>query len=365
MRLLPVDSLPPGSVLGRDVLLPGSSAPLLRRGVTLTDRYARALRDKGVASVYVEDELSEGIVPVRALTPETEHRTVTAVSGAIAEASEALSAGRGLSAKAIDDLSDVAMLIAAEVHGMPDIALHLSDMMGADRYLLQHVVDVTALGTVLAARTFRQHGWIDFKGERRRDDVDPRLAKIALGLLLHDIGKLAIPQAILDKPGALDAAEWEVVRRHPLLGVEMLGDHVSYLIKAVVRQHHERWDGSGYPDGLADDGIHQFARIAAVADVYDAVTSERSYKPPLRPHEGVRVIERGEGTDFDPEVVAVFSRVVMPFPPGEEVVLADGRTGLVVDVDPNAPYEPRVRVRGPGGSVEEIDRALLAVPVAV
>ncbi|HWT91522.1 MAG TPA: HD-GYP domain-containing protein [Solirubrobacteraceae bacterium] len=366
MRLVPLSQLVPGTTLAQDIHVPGDAGPpLLRRGIALDARYVKALAGKGVTSVWVEDSLSEGFQPARALTPETERRTVAAVGNALSSASDALAAGRGLSPKAVEELSDVALLIADEVHGAPDVALHLTDMMGADKYLLQHIIDVTALGTVLAARLFRQNGWVDYDGRRRRDSVDPRLAKIALGLLLHDIGKLAIPAEILQKEGPLDEREWAVMRTHPTAGTKLLGDNVSFLIRAVVKQHHERWDGTGYPDNLAGDQIHQFARIAAVADVYDAVTSERVYKPAKKPHEGVTIIEQGDGTDFDPEVVSVFSRVVMPFPPGSEVTLADGREGLVVDVDPRNPYEPTVRVLTDTGRVEEIKRALLAVPVSV
>jgi HD-GYP domain-containing protein (c-di-GMP phosphodiesterase class II) len=366
MRLIPISSLPTNATLGQDVHVPGSDGPpLLRRGVTLTDAYIRALAGKGVVTVWIEDALSEGVLPVRAISPETQRRALTAVANALADATSALTAGRGLSQKAVDELSDVAQLIALEVHSAPDVALHLADMLGADQYLLQHVVDVTALGTVLAGRLFRQNGWVDHVGKRRRDQVDPRLAKIALGLLLHDIGKLATPEEILNKPGPLTPEEWIVMRRHPAQGAEMLGDNVSFLIRAVVKQHHERWDGTGYPSGLDGEEIHQFARIAAVADVYDAVTSLRVYKAPMLPHEGVTIIEQGEGHEFDPEVVAIFSRVVMPFPPGSEVTLDDGREGFVVDVDPRSPYEPTVRVRRQNGTIEEIQRALLAVPVTV
>ena len=366
MRLLSLPLVPRNAKLGQDVYIPGSEGPpLLRAGVELNDRYLAALKGKGIVSVFIEDELSEGVTPQRVITAETQHRAMNAVATALSDASQALSSGRGLSAKAVDELNDVAQLIALEVHSAPDVALHLADMMGADKYLLQHVVDVTALGTVLASKLFRQNGWIDHEGKRRRDHVDPRLAKIALGLLLHDIGKLSVPEEILEKKGPLSDEEWVVMRRHPQMGADMLGDNISFLIRAVVKSHHERWDGSGYPEGLADEQIHQFARIAAVADVYDAVTSERVYRKAMKPHEGVAIINQGEGTDFDPEVVAVFSRVVMPFPPGSEVELADGRFGLVVDVDPRAPYEPAVRVRNRHGAVEEIDRALLAVPVAV
>src|SRR3712207_6014647 len=150
------------------------------------------------------------------------------------------------------------------------------------------------------------------------------------------------------------------MRKHPVIGCDMLGEDASFLVRAVVRHHHERLDGKGYPDGLAGDRIHQFARIASVADVYDAVTSERSYKSAAPPHVGVEVIQGGVGTAFDPEVVAVFNKVVVPYPPGYEVDLADGRKGVVVEVDLDAPFEPHVRVRNDDGTVEEIQRAPLA-----
>jgi HD-GYP domain-containing protein (c-di-GMP phosphodiesterase class II) len=365
MRLVTLEKLSPGSVLGEDLHVPGTDGPpLLRRGVTLNDRYVGALQSKGILSVWIDDALSEGVIPERVLSSDTERRAIRAVGAALTDAGTALAGGRGLSARAVEDLSDVATLIAQEVHATPHVALHLADMMGADRYLLQHVVDVTALGTVLAGHLFRRHGWTDHLGRRRKDAIDPRLAKIALGLLLHDIGKLAIAPEILNKTTRLDATEWAQVRRHPEVGAEMLGDNVSFLIRAVVRQHHERWDGTGYPAGKAGEDIHEFARIAAVADVYDAVTSDRSYRKAMKPHEGVRVIEEGKGRHFAPEVVAVFKRVVLPFPPGAEVELADGRRGLVVVADHEAPYEPTVRVRNADGSIEEIDRAPLALAAA-
>ena len=365
MRLVSLDQLAPGALLGVDVHIAGTDGPpLLRRGVALSDKYIGALRSKGVLAVWIDDALSEGMIPTRVLTTDVERQAVSAVGSALSDASEALSSGRGLSASAVDDLQTVAELIAQEVHASPDMGLHLADMMGADKYLLQHVVDVTALGTVLAARLFRRNGWVDHLGRRRIDDIDPRLAKIALGLLLHDIGKLVIPPEILNKPCALDPDEWEQVRRHPQTGAEMLGENVSFVIRAVVKQHHERWDGSGYPDGKAGDEIHQFARIAAVADVYDAVTSDRPYRRAMAPHEGVKLIQEGEGTHFDPEVVAMFNRVVLPFPPGSEVELADGRMALVVDADYLTPYEPTVRVQHSNGSIEEIQRAPLAVALA-
>jgi HD-GYP domain-containing protein (c-di-GMP phosphodiesterase class II) len=360
MRLVNVAQIEVGAVLAQDVHAGQSGIPLLRRGVGVSERYKRALLENGISTVWVDDELSEGIVPQTVITDETRRKTAGAVGNALNEAKGAMRKGKGLSDNALADLSDMADLITQEVQNTPDVALHLADMMGADQYLLQHVVDVTALGVLLARRTFHDHGWVDFTGRRRFDGVESRLQKIGLGLLLHDIGKLAVPKAVLDKPGKLTDEEWEIMRRHPVIGCDMLGEDASFLVRAVVRHHHERIDGKGYPDGLAGDRIHQFARISSVADVYDAVTSERVYKAAAPPIVGVEVIRQGAGSAFDPEVVAVFNKVVMPYPPGYEVDLADGRRGVVVEVDVNEPYRPHVRIRNGDGSVEEIERAVLA-----
>jgi HD-GYP domain-containing protein (c-di-GMP phosphodiesterase class II) len=121
----------------------------------------------------------------------------------------------------------------------------------------------------------------------------------------------------------------------------------------VVRDHHERWDGLGYPVGRQGDEIHQFARIAAVADVYDAVTSDRPYRAAAPPHVGVRLIREGAGTQFDAHVVEHFLRVAMPYPVGYTIALADGTPGAVVGVDPEEPEYPVVRYRDPAGRLTE------------
>jgi HD-GYP domain-containing protein (c-di-GMP phosphodiesterase class II) len=167
-----------------------------------------------------------------------------------------------------------------------------------------------------------------------------------MGLLLHDIGKLAIGAELVNKPGKLSEAEWKLMKTHPRLGVELLRDTSAWcpLVQAVVLRHHERWDGSGYPDGRRETDIHEMARIAAVADVYDAITSERPYAPAAPTHVGVRAILEGAATQFDPTICEVFSRTVAPFPPGVEVELTDGRQGYVVSVPDGVLDRPVVRL---------------------
>jgi len=135
----------------------------------------------------------------------------------------------------------------------------------------------------------------------------PDMAALELGALLHDVGKIGVPDAILRKPGPLSDEEWVVMRRHPQLGFTMLGG-IDFLAPClpVVLHHHEKWNGSGYPDGLASSAIPLAARIFAVADAYDAITSPRPYKTALPVEIAVERIKDASGTHFDPEIVEAF-----------------------------------------------------------
>jgi ribonuclease P protein subunit RPR2 len=137
-----------------------------------------------------------------------------------------------------------------------------------------------------------------------RDDVS-----IEYGFVLHDVGKIGIPDRILQKPGLLSPEERRAMEQHPLLGYDMLRD-VSFLHGeglAVVRSHHERWDGRGYPDSLEGSENPVAARIFAVADAFDAMTSTRPYRPPRSWQDAAAEIMGQSGLQFDPRVVAAFA----------------------------------------------------------
>lgn len=126
---------------------------------------------------------------------------------------------------------------------------------------------------------------------------------------MHDVGKIAVPDAILRKPTGLDGSEWDVMRQHPTIGSRILDNSTSQLLQAgrvIALHHHERWDGEGYPSGLSGESIPLWGRICAVADVFDAVTSERPYKPAYSNEEATRIIREGRAAHFDPQVVDVF-----------------------------------------------------------
>jgi putative nucleotidyltransferase with HDIG domain len=132
-----------------------------------------------------------------------------------------------------------------------------------------------------------------------------------IGALLHDVGKLLVPADVLNKPGRLDDYEWELVRRHPSAGVELLADiEFPWDVLPIVESHHERWDGGGYPHGLAGEAIPLTARVVCIADVYDALTSRRSYKERFGHEEAMAVMRRDRGRAFDPVLFDAFEQVM-------------------------------------------------------
>jgi len=146
---------------------------------------------------------------------------------------------------------------------------------------------------------------------RRLGISESELTHIKRGSILHDIGKVAIPDHILFKPGPLTEDEWEIMRRHPLIAVDILKP-ISFMpmVLTIPRSHHEKWDGSGYPDGLSGVDIPLYARIFAFADVYDALTSARPYRPAWTKRETFKYILEQAGRHFDPSIVPVFIRMV-------------------------------------------------------
>ena len=197
----------------------------------------------------------------------------------------------------LDELTEMAGRIHDEVMRLDDGDIVFGNGMPAWGYIVEHSIDATVAGLVVGRRLL--------DGAALRD--------LANGLFLQDIGKLALPEAIVQKPGPLAPDEWALMMRHPLLGLEFLrDDSVSAAAKSVVRSHHERWDGSGYPGGLIGEEISQFARIAAVADVFDAVTSDRWHAPAVPAQEGAGIILAGAGTAFDPQVVDAFLHAISP-----------------------------------------------------
>jgi hypothetical protein len=228
---------------------------------------------------------------------QTEHpvslRTRDDARAALARAFEeaAVMPGTLLPHEILAELTEVAGRIVGEVLACKDGDALAGAGAGPALYLVEHSIDATVLGLSMGRR------------------LAPRdaLEELGTGLFLQDIGKLALPPSLVHHPGPLAPDEWELMMQHPRLGLEFLRDDtIPAQAKSVVRSHHERWNGSGYPSALRGEEIPLFPRIAAVADVFCAVTSERFHAHALPRHEGIDVIRAGAGSAFDPDVVDAF-----------------------------------------------------------
>ena len=196
------------------------------------------------------------------------------------------------------------------------IAVRNLDLL--ERVRAQHEATLRALGLALEYRDYETKGHTDRVVDLslafgRALDLDAdELQSLRWGAYLHDLGKVAIPDSILLKPGRLTDEEFVVIRRHTLIGIEMCRD-IPFLptrAREVVRSHHERWDGGGYPDALAGGSIPLLARVFSLVDVFDALTSERPYKRAWSHEAAVAEVREQAGRQFDPDLVPAFLRVV-------------------------------------------------------
>ncbi len=338
MRSVPIQYVQDGAFLG-EAIRDSNGRVLLQKGVKLSASLLTRIKNLGFQTVYINDEYSDNEVEdiVSPQVREKGLRIVKETFEKFQSYSEAKNCDftkrrlQGESESSIQSIKDIGNSIVDDITNAKKIMINLVDIKSLDNYTYQHSVNVTILALVLGVE-------LGLNKNELRD--------LSIGALLHDLGKVFIPKEILLKKDKLTTDELKVVQQHPIKGYEYLKGRrdISALSKIIIMQHHERLDGSGYPDKKANKDIHKFAKIVAIADVYDVLTSDRPHKKAIPPNEALEYIMGSAGRKFDFDMVNIFCRKVMPYPVDSLVKLSNGMIGVVEEITYNYPLRPKIKV---------------------
>jgi putative nucleotidyltransferase with HDIG domain len=326
VRYIGINDLKPGMILANN-LYDNNELILLKANTPLSDFFIKRIQNLEYDGVYIFDD---GDVEKAKFIVSDETR-IKAISK--------------LKKLDIDACMFLANSIVNEIQSSDSLIVEKVSLSSYDNYTYVHSVNVDIFSVIIGIGMGL---------------TNSELELLSQGALLHDIGKMDVPIEILNKPAKLTREEFEEMKRHPEYGLERLrksgGESIAAVIKNAVYSHHENWDGSGYPRGLSGEGIHKFARIIHVADVYDALTAKRVYKDAMNPADAIEYLMANSGTMFDIDVVNTFLHYIAPYPIGCTVLLSSGQQGVVMEN--NEKYLSRPKVKLEGGAVVDMMKKL-------
>ena len=307
MVMLPLSQLKPGMRLAKDVILTDGRL-LLLSGFIIKPLYIKKLESFNVNSVYVDEDLIE-ITDIY-----EEEKLYNHAAATIKNIFTLVREGKSTSA---DVVKETVSELLQKIIENETVMLQLTGIRDIDNYTFLHSIDVCIYSVIL--------------GKRLGYGQDP-LVDLGMGAILHDIGKCKVPMEILQKPAKLTDDEFKEMQLHTAYGYEIIKNAYGFNknIANIAFQHHEKWDGTGYPSGLSGDQIDPFARIVALADVYDALTSDRVYKKKDLPHNAAEYVFKNSGKLFDPLIVEVFVNNMAVYAEGTLVLLNTGELGSVM-----------------------------------
>lgn len=297
---------------------------LLRAGTTNLERFVGSLQQLGITHIYIEDKISDGIEISDIVSEETRLRCQDVLYMTISRFTRE-------GCVDTDDIQGIVEDILEELLLNPDMLLSLNDIGTTDDSTLSHSVNTTIYALILG----RELAYSKLE-----------LKKLAEGTLLHDIGKTLVNPNILYKPAKLTPEEFDYIKKHTTLGYEILKKKstMTEWSRMIALTHHERLDGSGYPNGLKGDEIQQFSRIVAIADVYEALTADRCYRAGWTNLAASEELIKEAANKLDASLTAKFISKIAIYPNGSIVKLSNNEYGIVKEQNANFPYSPIIRV---------------------
>lgn len=342
MRLIPINCAREGQYLGKTIY-DNNGRALLRGGVRLSSVYIKRIKELGIFTIYIDDEYVKNEIKdvIEPYFRQTAVQTVKHTFQSFDKINNNM--GKNLSKAQEKDMlkqrdnylksiGQLAHDIIDQVLHQRDVMIELVDIKSLDNYTYQHSVNVAVLSLVLGL-SLNLHR--------------TELHSLCIGALLHDIGKIFVPSEIVQKPDNLTDQEFLLIKEHTTKGYEYLGCNsidIPATARIIALQHHEKANGKGYPENRNINNINKLSKIVALADVYDALTSDRPYRAAMCPNEALEYIMANGGIQFDYEMVKKFARIIVPYPTGTLVKLSTGDIAVVEEANVNFPLRPKVRI---------------------
>lgn len=324
---------------------------MLSSGSILTENLAAKIHQAGCDGAFVADATFDDLNIKGIISAKLKENTVRSLRNFF----EGISAGNHfLISRSFSAMKRQLYEIIDEISTDKNAMINMVDLKVFDDYTYYHCVNVAALSIMVGVSA----------GMNKSG-----LYKLGMGGLLHDLGKLYIPKEILNKLGPLTYDEYEVMKKHSQYGSEYLKRQTEIPLESVIAvlTHHERYDGKGYPLGLPANKQTLEGKIIAICDNYDAMTSDRPYRKAFSPSEAIEHIMGNAGIMFDPKVLDIFIKKIVPYPVGSVVNLSNGKKGIVIENFPKSYVRPRIKlICGEGdGDIYDLchDPSLLNVTV--
>lgn len=327
MRYVPSNCMRPGQQLAVNLAMDNNRV-FLRNGVVLTESLINRIKEIGFQGAYIDDDISRDLESANIISEDIKIRAKKEIRSLFSNTENNNDANVSRSMGA---LKNVIEDMVGQIMKNRRMMVNIVDLRTFDDYTYSHSLNVALLSVVMGAAL----------------QLDTRsLRELAAAALIHDIGKVFINKTIVNKPQKLTVQEFQEMKMHSERGYLYLRryNRLSTLIMRGVLEHHEKFNGCGYPNGLAGDHISIYSRIICVADVYDALTSDRPYRGAMIPSDAFEYIMSGYNTQYDPDIVKVFIQKIAPYPVGTCVVLSNGKTGIVVENHEGLGLRPTVRI---------------------
>lgn len=327
MIYVQTSQLRPGMIIGQSVMNDVSLVPLIVENKKLTIRNIRRLKELNIPGIYIKTKYSEDIVAHTFVDPVVKQKLTTDLKNM----SRSFVTNSAITPSMASTLLNVSSSLIDHILSKDEYVINMVEIKTFDNYTYSHSLNVATLATLIGLQL----------GYSRLS-----LQELSQAGLMHDFGKLEIPVAIINKPAPLTSREFQAIRNHPSLAVEKLKGsmRISLTVLDGIASHHEKFDGTGYPQGLSGPNIPLCGRILAVADVYDALTTSRSYRPAWQTKDALDFMASQSGLHFDPDILTAFFKCIAVYPVGTMVRLSDNSIALVIKNVPGCMLDPHVRI---------------------